>query len=143
MQMSPGCLTPSRIVQAVETALEGRFITELSVAFVGDATIARLHQDYMNDPSPTDVLTFDLRDDVEEERIEGEIVVSVETAQRQAEEYERPLEEEILRYVVHGALHLAGMDDDTKEGVQAMRHEEDRILRACEANRDSGKGGRR
>lgn len=143
MQMSPGCLTPSRITQAVETALRGRFITDLSVALVDDATIARLHQDYMQDSSPTDVLTFDLRDDVDGERIEGEIVVSVETAQRQAGEYERPIEEEILRYVVHGALHLAGMDDDTEKGVQAMRREEDRILRACEANKDSGKGGRR
>jgi probable rRNA maturation factor len=76
------------------------------VALVDDATSERVHLDFMNVAGPTDVITFH----------HGEIVIGVEVAERQAAEYDEPLAREILRYMVHGLLHLAGHEDeDTSE----------------------------
>jgi len=132
-------VTTHRIVQAVETTLQDRPLAELSVALVDDPTIAHLHETYMNEAGPTDVITFDLRDDARGGAIEGEVVVSVDTARRQAGEFGRPLDEEVIRYVIHGVLHLLGMDDQTSAGAGAMRDQEDRILQELEAlNRQAG-----
>jgi len=74
---------------------------ELTLVLVDDAEIARIHGEFLEDPTPTDVITFH----------HGEIVVSHETAAREAAVRQIPLEEELLRYTVHGVLHLIGYDD--------------------------------
>ena len=76
-------------------------LEEVEVAMVDDATIARVHDEYLNEPTATDVITFD----------HGEIVISYDTALREAGERGLPLTRELLLYVVHGLLHLAGHDD--------------------------------
>ena len=76
-------------------------LATLEVALVDDATSDRVHRDFMNIEGPTDVITFH----------HGEIVIGAEVAQRQAAEYGEPLAREILRYLVHGLLHLAGHED--------------------------------
>lgn len=73
----------------------------IEVALVDDATIDRVHRDFMNVEGATDVITFH----------HGEIVISAETALRHAIEYGEPPAREILRCFVHGLLHLAGHDD--------------------------------
>lgn len=73
----------------------------IEVALVDDAMIGRVHRDFMDIEGATDVITFH----------HGEIVISVETALRQAAEFDEPPTREILRYLVHGLLHLAGHDD--------------------------------
>lgn len=118
----------ARIRRAVRTALAEHPVRSMSIALVDDATIASLHEQYMNDPSPTDVLSFDLRDDPDDSAIDGEVVVSVDTARRQAAEFGTVADQEILRYVIHGTLHLLGFDDATPGQRQRMRREEDRIL---------------
>lgn len=101
----------------------------LSVVFVSDAEIARLHEHYLEDPTETDVITFDLRDEWEagvplEERTGGELLVSADTAERCARERgHSPLVEAQL-YVVHGALHLLGEDDHDPEERARMRARE-------------------
>jgi probable rRNA maturation factor len=87
-----------------------------------------LHQRYLDDPSPTDVLTFDLRDDRRSGEIEGEIVVSVDTARREAARRRIDVKAELLRYVIHGVLHLRGMEDRTTTGRRQMRRAETTIL---------------
>lgn len=118
----------SRIVQAVRAALGNRPCRSLAVVIVDDARIAQLHRQFMADPTPTDVLTFDLRDDLINGPIEGEVVVSVETARRQARRYRTEPDQELLRYAIHGTLHLVGFDDRTPSERRRMRREEDRIL---------------
>lgn len=76
-------------------------LATLEIALVDDSTSARVHQDFMNIDGPTDVITFH----------HGEIVIGTEVAQRQALEFNEPLAREILRYLVHGLLHLAGHED--------------------------------
>jgi len=98
------------------------------VVLVDDDAIADLHERFMGLPGPTDVLTFDLRDDPDQAEIEGEITISVDTARRQARQYRAGQTEELLRYVIHGVLHLSGYDDDTPARRRRMRREENRVL---------------
>lgn len=121
-------VTSRKLIRAAELASEKEVINSISVAIVDDATIASLHERYLDDPSPTDVLTFDLRDQYSEPELEGEIVVSAETARRCARKLGLADSDEILRYVIHGVLHLRGLDDQTAEERKIMRAEEDRIL---------------
>jgi probable rRNA maturation factor len=116
------------IVRAVRAALADRPCRGLSVVVVDDEQISRLHGQFMGDPSPTDVLAFDLRDRPADEQIEGEVIVSSETACRQGRCFRADPGQELLRYVIHGTLHLVGSDDQTPTGRRKMRREENRIL---------------
>jgi probable rRNA maturation factor len=124
----------SEIERAVRLASAGNTVRSVSVVLGDDAMLAALHERYMADASPTDVLTFDLRDD-EAGPIEGEIVVSVETARRQARRRRIEAGRELLRYVIHGTLHLVGYDDRTAVERRRMRAAEDRVLALLKASK--------
>lgn len=93
-------------------------LATLEVALVDDATSARVHMDFMEIPGATDVITFH----------HGEIVICAEVAKRQAEEYGEPLGREILRYFIHGLLHLAGHEDTEREDREAMEAAQEEIV---------------
>lgn len=99
----------------------------LSVAFVGDREIARLHADFLDDPSVTDVITFP-GEPHPAEPFAGEICINVDQARRAAREHGQSLAEELRLYLVHGWLHLAGLDDGTPRQVAAMRAAERKAL---------------
>ena len=108
---------------------------ELSVLLCDDAVIAPMNQDWRGKEGPTDVLSFAM-DEGEAmvlprgmPRPLGDLVISVETAARQARELGHGLEEELKVLVVHGLLHLLGWDHETGEAdAAAMRAEEARVL---------------
>ncbi|MFZ8859343.1 MAG: rRNA maturation RNase YbeY [Thermocrinis sp.] len=85
---------------------------ELSIALVSDAQIKRLNKLYRNKDKPTDVLSFPIGEKVEDWLILGDIVISVDTAKRQAKELGHSLEEELKRLLVHGLVHLLGYDHE-------------------------------
>ena len=89
----------------------------VEITFVNDDTIARVHQDFMGDPTPTDVITFH----------HGEILISLDTAARQAAEIGESYEREVLRYILHGLLHLCGYDDHTPAGYRTMKTRQTRL----------------
>ena len=93
-------------------------LATLEVALVDDATSDRVHRDFMNIEGPTDVITFH----------HGEIVIGAEVAERQAAEYDEPLAREILRYIVHGLLHLAGHEDSEAEERAIMEDAQETIV---------------
>jgi len=99
-------------------------LEEVEVTFVSDATIARVHRDFMEIPGATDVITFE----------HGEIVISTETARDNANLYGRPLEEELARYIVHGLLHLNGFEDKTEADATQMHELQEKILAGCLVN---------
>lgn len=99
---------------------------EITVAIVDDAAIAKLHQQFLGDPDPTDVLTFVMEDTPR--KLEADVVVSADTAQSRAGEFGWNAADELLLYVVHGVLHLVGYDDTTPERLRAMREAETRLL---------------
>ena len=80
---------------------------------------------------PTDVITFH----------HGEIVIGAEVAKRQAEEYGEPLGREVLRYFVHGLLHLAGHEDQEEDERKAMEDAQEKIVAKLWADGLDGKLG--
>jgi probable rRNA maturation factor len=101
---------------------------ELSVALVDDAMIHQLNRRYLAHDYPTDVITFPLSDRVEP--LSAEIVISVETAAREARQRGVPREHEVLLYLIHGILHLCGYDDSTPRAAARMRRRQQRLLRS-------------
>ena len=97
---------------------------EIGIVLVSDERIAALHDEFMSDPTPTDVITF----------LHGEIVISAETARREAGRRKLPVPEEISRYAVHGLLHLAGWSDLDAGAAAEMRSVQEKILRRALRN---------
>lgn len=130
---------PSRweeiVSQAVVKALEihQKAHAEVSVTFVDDQYIHQLNSTYRGVDRSTDVLSFAL-DEGEEMpelgnvHILGDIIISVETAQRQADDYGHTIEREIAFLAVHGALHLLGYDHQQQADTQKMRTKEEMVL---------------
>ncbi|MGA2062362.1 MAG: rRNA maturation RNase YbeY [Thermoguttaceae bacterium] len=117
-----------RLRRAVRMILKAESIERatIEVAVVDDRTIAELHQRYLDDPSPTDVLSFVL--ERSPKYIEGEIVVSADTAAASAPNYNWTAGDELLLYVIHGTLHLVGYDDTTPKKRSKMRGKEGEYL---------------
>ncbi|MFC4767961.1 rRNA maturation RNase YbeY [Effusibacillus consociatus] len=114
---------------------------EVVVSLVDDETIQELNRTYRNKDVPTDVLSFALQESYDEEPdivfeeedgedVEplGDIVISVPTAIRQAEEYGHSIERELAFLAVHGFLHLIGYDHMTEEDEKDMFGRQDAIL---------------
>lgn len=97
-----------------------RALGEIEVAVVSDAVIARVHEDFMDVPGATDVITFE----------HGEIVTSAETAKAYAKQHGHSVDEELALYIVHGLLHLNGYDDLQPTARKRMHRVQDRIWRA-------------
>lgn len=94
-------------------------IEEVGVTLVSDRRIDRIHQQFMNIPGATDVITFE----------HGEIVISAETAARCAAEFGHSLEAELGLYLIHGLLHLNGFLDGTESERRRMHAVQDRVWR--------------
>ena len=103
-------------------------LREFSLALVGNARMAELHEQFMNVPGPTDVLTFELDHDARGRVTAGEVVVCVPYALREAARRGVPPRDELLLYAVHGMLHLCGYDDLTDRDFAKMHKREDEIL---------------
>ena len=112
-------------------------MTEVDITIVDDEEIHTLNREYRNVDRPTDVLSFALDEGEEdepelidgpEEHLLGDIIISVETAQRQGEEFGHGLEREIVYLAVHGLLHLLGYDHMTDEDKKIMRAKEELSL---------------
>jgi probable rRNA maturation factor len=99
----------------------------ISLAVVDDETIRELNRRHLEHDWPTDVLSFVLEDDGD--HLEGEVILSADTAATAADELDHSPAEEQLLYVIHGMLHLVGYDDKADENAQEMRAAEARYLR--------------
>ena len=105
---------------------EGAGDAEISIALLSDEGIRAVHRDYLGDDTPTDVITFPLREPGRP--LVGDVYLGVEQAAAQAEEFGIPVEEEILRLIVHSGLHLLGWehpeDGDRDSSPMYIRQEE-------------------
>jgi probable rRNA maturation factor len=91
----------------------------ISLAVVDDAAMQELNRQFLNHDWPTDVLSFALQDDGD--HLEGEVIISADTAAAAAAELGCTAAAEQLLYVIHGVLHLMGYRDKTPEDAHAMR----------------------
>ncbi len=108
---------------------------EVSLMMVDDQRIHALNQEYRGVDRPTDVLSFALQEEMEEEpdsefedEMLGDIVISAERAREQAEEYGHSFEREIIYLAVHGTLHLLGYDHEEEKDKQKMRSKEEEVM---------------
>jgi len=94
---------------------------DVSIAIVDDPTIHQLNREHLDHDWPTDVISFIFEADEETASVEGEIVASIDTATRLAQTAGWSAEDELLLYIIHGLLHLAGLDDIEPEDQVEMR----------------------
>ncbi|MBV6516912.1 MAG: Endoribonuclease YbeY [Planctomycetes bacterium] len=114
--------------QALRLALGKTFArAEVSLRLVGDLQMRRLNRAALNHDYTTDVLSFDHGDSPEGRLLE--LIVCPAVARREARRRGLPPEQELLRYVVHGALHLAGHDDLEPGARQRMWQVQERLLK--------------
>ncbi|HKU67677.1 MAG TPA: rRNA maturation RNase YbeY [Candidatus Baltobacteraceae bacterium] len=107
----------------------------LSLSLVDDREIQQLNREHRGKDKPTDVLSFPLYEPGEElpgegERLLGDVVISVDTARRQAAGYDAPLQNELYRLLIHGILHVMGHDHEQPAERAAMEAEERRLAAA-------------
>lgn len=106
---------------------------EVSLVFTGDAYIRELNLQYRGIDNPTDVLSFAQHEgepmaDAGEEDLLGDVVISLQAALRQGEEYGHGMKRELAYLTAHGVLHLLGYDHDDPDGQSAMREKEEAAL---------------
>lgn len=119
-----------RLIAAVRAILAGEGLArgEVSVAVVDDPTIHRLNRQFLAHDYPTDVLSFVLEEAEEPRSLEGEVIVSADTAIQTAAAFGWDPGDELLLYVIHGTLHLTGYDDLEPELQAEMRDRERHYL---------------
>lgn len=101
---------------------------ELGFHFVAAAEMARINEQFLQHQGSTDVITFDHGSVAA--RPHGEIFISVPDAVKQARQFETTWQSEIVRYLIHGLLHLHGLDDRHPDQRRQMKREENRLLRS-------------
>jgi probable rRNA maturation factor len=93
---------------------------EVNVLLADDRELRRLNSQFRGKDKPTDVLSFPAMENIAQ-RHAGDLAISVETAARQAAEHSHPLAVEVRVLMLHGLLHLAGMDHEADHGEMATR----------------------
>ncbi|MBV8638666.1 MAG: rRNA maturation RNase YbeY [Candidatus Eremiobacteraeota bacterium] len=103
----------------------------ISVTIVNDDAIREINREHRGKDKPTDVLSFPLEPEpFSQERLLGDIVISIDTARRQAADYDAPVQREIDRLLIHGLLHVLGHDHMEPEERDVMEREERRLADA-------------
>jgi probable rRNA maturation factor len=121
-------------IELPQTAVRPEVAKAVHVVLVDDEQITALNEQYLGHEGATDVITFDLAAEaeaalvVEEPLVIGEIYVSLPVAERASCQYSTGLSYEVMLYIVHGLLHLAGEDDLTPEARRGMRAAEKRVM---------------
>ena len=110
---------------------------EIGVNLVGTREMALVNETFLQHEGPTDVITFDHRDCKLQNancksEIHGELFICVNVAMTQAKEFKSTWQAEVVRYVVHGVLHLLGYDDLKPALRRRMKREENRLMRRLE-----------
>lgn len=125
----PLALTPlRRVVGRLLAHLELRRY-RLGIHFVGTRKITRLNEAFLRHAGPTDVIAFDYRPDTPQLDLHGEIFVCVPETLHQARRYRTREQDELVRTIVHGVLHLCGYEDGAPEKRRVMKAAENRWLR--------------
>jgi probable rRNA maturation factor len=106
--------------------------SELSILLVGDDEITQLNREYLSRDHPTNVLAFAMREGEHKDLhpvLLGDVVISTETAQREARQRDVTIEEEMALLLVHGILHLLGYEhEDIPEEADKMEAKEQEVL---------------
>ena len=129
-------INPRFLKQVVAELFAELTITEaeLGILLVSAKTMARVNWQFLQHTGSTDVITFDHRDfqfpiSNRQLKIHGELFICVDEAVKQAKDFGTNWQSEVVRYVVHGVLHLLGYDDLKPDLRRTMKREENRLVR--------------
>ena len=111
-------------VKAV-AASYGKKVGEIAYIFVDDEEILRVNREYLQHDYYTDIITFDY---TEGDTISGDLFISLDTVRTNAEQFGKPYEEELHRVIIHGILHLCGINDKGPGEREIMEAAEDKAL---------------
>jgi len=118
---------------------------ELSILFCDDKTIAELNSRYRNTAEPTDILSFNLGETVQDGGetfyLPGDIVISLDTLRENARYFQTSEDEELRRLLIHGILHLDGMDHGTNGRNEPMLELQEEILNRLRDEQIIRRGG--
>ena len=103
----------------------GRKVGEIGYLFVDDEKILEVNNEYLGHDYYTDIITFDYDED---DIISGDLVISLDTVRSNAELFSKPYEEELFRVIIHGILHLCGINDKGPGEREIMEQEENKAL---------------
>ena len=112
-------------VKAV-AASYGKKVGEIAYIFVDDEEILRVNREYLQHDYYTDIITFDY---TEGDTISGDLFISLDTVRTNAEQFDKPYEEELHRVIIHGILHLCGINDKGPGEREIMEAAENRALK--------------
>lgn len=114
----------TRWIKAVAD-IHGRKVGEIGYLFVDDEKILECNREYLGHDYYTDIITFDYDED---DLINGDIVISLDTVRTNAEKFGKTYEEELHRVIIHGILHLCGINDKGPGEREIMEANEDKAL---------------
>ncbi len=114
----------SRWVKAVAEA-HGKRVGDIAYIFVDDERILEVNRQYLHHDYYTDIITFDY---TEGDRISGDLFISIDTVRSNAEGLSQPFERELHRVIIHGILHLCGINDKGPGEREIMEREENQAL---------------
>ena len=103
----------------------GKKVGEIAYIFVDDEEILRVNREYLQHDYYTDIITFDY---TEGDTISGDLFISLDTVRTNAEQFDKPYEEELHRVIIHGILHLCGINDKGPGEREIMEAAEDKAL---------------
>ena len=108
-----------------EAASYGRKVGEIGYLFVDDEKILEVNREYLGHDYYTDVITFDYDED---DTVSGDIVISLDTVRSNAQLFGKTYEEELYRVIIHGILHLCGINDKGPGEREIMEAAENKAL---------------
>ena len=111
-------------VKAV-AASYGKKVGEIAYIFVDDEEILRVNREYLQHDYYTDIITFDY---TEGNTISGDLFISLDTVRTNAEQFDKPYDEELHRVIIHGILHLCGINDKGPGERELMEEAENAAL---------------
>jgi len=131
-EIDPNIDTPSEKISSeiISSVLmeEGKTLAEILVIFTSDEILSDLKKEFFNQEHLTDVISFRMNDYIEE-KVEGEIYISIPQVERNARKFDQSFSRELSRIIIHGSLHLLNYDDSTIDSKNKMTEKENYFLK--------------
>ena len=131
-EIDPNIDTPSEKISSeiISSVLmeEGKTLAEILVIFTSDEILSDLKKEFFNKEHLTDVISFRMND-YNEEKVEGEIYISIPQVERNARKFDQSFSRELSRIIIHGSLHLLNYDDSTIDSKITMTEKENYYLK--------------
>ena len=131
-EIDPNIDTPSEKIstEIISSVLmeEGKTLAEILVIFTSDEILSDLKKEFFNKEHLTDVISFRMND-YNEEKVEGEIYISIPQVERNARKFNQSFSRELSRIIIHGSLHLLNYDDCTIDSKIKMTEKENYFLK--------------